>query len=99
MQVRKECLHLIKIKSIVMEDKTNSAEVFAGTGWQAEMVRNLLENEGISSFLKNEIIGTILPFGTSPGGVGAVKVIVSEEFKERAMAIVDEYNENLKEED
>jgi len=82
-----------------MEDKTNSAEVFAGTGWQAEMVRNLLENEGITSFLKNEIIGTILPFGTSPGGVGAVKVIVSEELKERALVVVNEYLNNLREEE
>ncbi|MDD2491682.1 MAG: DUF2007-related protein [Bacteroidales bacterium] len=82
-----------------MDDKTNSVEVFAGTGWQAEMVKNLLENEGISSFLKNEIIGTILPFGTSPGGVGAIKVIVSEEFKERAMAVVTEYLKNLTEEE
>ncbi|MDX9782872.1 MAG: DUF2007 domain-containing protein [Bacteroidales bacterium] len=81
-----------------MEDKTNSAEVFAGTGWQAEMVRNLLENEGITSYLKNEIIGTILPFGTSPGGVGAVKVIVSEELKERALVVVNEYLNNLREE-
>ena len=79
-----------------MEDKTNSAEVFAGTGWQAEMVRNLLENEGIPSYLKNEIIGTILPFGTSPGGLGAIKVIVSGEFKERAMVVVKEYLDNLK---
>ena len=81
-----------------MEDKTNSAEVFAGTGWQAEMVRNLLENERITSYLKNEIIGTILPFGTSPGGVGAVKVIVSEELKERALVVVNEYLNNLREE-
>ena len=79
-----------------MEDKTNSAEVFAGTGWQAEMVRNLLENEGIPSYLENEIIGTILPFGTSPGGLGAIKVIVSGEFKERAMVVVKEYLDNLK---
>lgn len=79
-----------------MEDKTNSAEVFAGTGWQAEMVRNLLENDGIPSYLENEIIGTILPFGTSPGGLGAIKVIVSGEFKERAMVVVKEYLDNLK---
>lgn len=79
-----------------MEDKTNSAEVFAGTGWQAEMVRNLLENEGIPSYLENEIIGTIWPFGTTPGGLGAIKVIVSDEFKERAMVVVKEYLDNLK---
>lgn len=82
-----------------MNDKTNSAEVFAGNSWQAGMVKNLLENEGIDSYLKNDIIGTLLPFGTEPGGVGAVKVSVSEADKERALTVVNEYLNNLKEEE
>lgn len=87
-----------KIYRHIMDNKITSNEVFTGTAWQAEMVKSLLENEGILSFLKNEIIGTILPFGTSSGGVGAVKVIVSEELKDRAMIVVEEYQKNLKEE-
>jgi hypothetical protein len=34
-------------------------EIFEGDSFQAQMVKNLLENEGIESFLKNEIIARL----------------------------------------
>ena len=72
-------------------------EVFAGTAWQAGMVKSLLENEGLEAFLVDEIIGTLSPWWTAPGGAGSVKVSVSSQDFEKAKSIVDQYLENIKE--
>jgi hypothetical protein len=58
-------------------DKIEPVEVFAGTAWETAMVKSLLENADIEAFLKDEIIGTLSPWLTAPGGVGSVKVTVS----------------------
>ena len=71
-------------------------EVFAGTTWQAEMVKSLLANAHIKAFLIDEIIGTLSPWWAAPGGAGAVKVTVSSTDFERAKVVVDEYERNLK---
>ena len=38
--------------------------------------------------IKDELMGTIAPFQTSPGGAGAAKVLVREEDAERAKEIL-----------
>lgn len=68
-----------------------TVEIFAGNLFQAQMVKNLLENDGIESFLKDEIIGTRSPVW-SPGA--GVRVIVSELDYDRAKLIVDEYEKS-----
>jgi hypothetical protein len=72
-------------------------EVFAGTAWQADMVKSLLANAAIEAFLVDEILGTLSPWWTSPGGSGAVKVFVSNMDYDRAKLVVDEYQDNLRE--
>jgi hypothetical protein len=72
-------------------------EVFAGTTWQAEMVKSLLENAEVEAFLMDEIMGTLNPWYTAPGGAGAVKVFVASSDYNRAKQVVDEYQENLRE--
>jgi hypothetical protein len=69
-------------------------EVFCGTIWEAELVKSLLENAEIETFLKDEINGTMVPWVTSPGGVGSVKVIVSNVDHDKAMLIVNDYGKN-----
>lgn len=68
-------------------------ELFDGTLFECQMIANLLENNGIESSLKDEIIG-------SRGGgwipTGSVKIIVSDEDYDKAKMIVDEYFINLK---
>jgi len=71
-------------------------EVFAGTTWQAGMVKSLLENAGIEVFVKDEIIGTLNPWWTAPGGAGSVTVFISNLDFDKAKPIVDEYEKNLK---
>lgn len=70
-------------------------EIFSGDLYEAEMVKNLLENENIEAFLKDEYIGTIAPWYSAPGGAGSVKVIVLSEYYDKARLIVEEY-ERLK---
>jgi hypothetical protein len=72
-------------------------EIFSGIIWQAQMVKNLLENSEIEAFLQDEITGSLnLPW-TSPGGVGLVKVMVSSLDYANAKLIIDEYKKNLEE--
>lgn len=71
-------------------------ELYDGTLFECQMIRNLLENEGIESSLKDEIIGTV-------GGGGGVfrpgfgvKVIVSDENFEKAKTIVNDFEKARK---
>ena len=65
-------------------------EVFSGKVWEAEMVKNLLENAGIPTFLQDEFIGSLYPV-VAPGSFGSVKVMVSNLDLEIAQEIVKEY--------
>jgi len=78
------------------DKKVRPVKVFAGTAMQANMVKSLLENAEIEAFIKDEYIGTLNPWHASPGGVGAVKVYVSDLDYERAKIVVVEYEDNLK---
>jgi len=70
-------------------------EVFAGTTVQASILKSLLENAEIDAYLKDEFSGTLYPWHTTPGGIGAVKVFVSSVDFEKARIVVDEYERNL----
>lgn len=66
-------------------------EIYCGIVWQAEMVKNLLENDGIKAFLKNEITGTL---NFQWDGLGSVEVIISNLDYDRAKVIVEKYNKS-----
>ena len=63
-------------------------QVFAGTLWQAEIVKGLLESNGIPCDIKDNTIGAV----TSSYGAlsGDVIVIVNKENEKRAIAILKE---------
>ena len=69
----------------------NLIELYNGSLFDCQMIKNLLENEGINSFLKDEIIGSRNP-GWRPGG--GVRLIVSEENYPAARKIVEEYEKS-----
>jgi len=71
-------------------------EVFAGTAWEAALVKSLLENAEIEAFLKDEIRGTTMPWQVSPGGICSVKVVVSSENLALAKQVVEEFEANQK---
>jgi hypothetical protein len=69
-------------------------EVFAGSIWEAELVKSLLENAEIETFLLDENTGTLAPWYTAGGGAGSVKVVVSSLDAEKAKVVVEEF-ENI----
>lgn len=79
-------------------NKIEPIEIFAGTAVQASMVKSLLENAEIEAYLKDEFTGVLYPWHTTPGGVGAVKVFVSNVDLDKAKMVVDEYDRNMKNE-
>ncbi len=58
-------------------------EVFSGTPWEAELIKGLLESNGIQASLKDGIMGIIAPY-LSP----EVSVLINEESYEAAMEII-----------
>ena len=71
-------------------------EVFDGTPWQAGMVKSLIENANIKVFLRDEIIGTFIPWNTAPGGAGSVRVFVSKADYDLSIQIVKEFENTQK---
>ncbi len=69
-------------------------EVFAGTSWQVALVQSLLKDAEIGSFTKDTVMGTMLPWFVEGGGAGAIKVFVSQENEDEAIAVVKEYLKN-----
>jgi len=79
-----------------MENQNQSRLVLvaSGTYSDASMIKLLLENEGIPAMLKDDFMGTIAPYATSPGGAGSVKVLVFEKDFEQALKIIEEFNQS-----
>ncbi|MGQ1788188.1 MULTISPECIES: putative signal transducing protein [unclassified Saccharicrinis] len=75
--------------------KTNELiEIFAGSSIEAGIVKSLLHDAEIEAFLKDEFMGTIAPWHTSPGGVASVKVVISSLDFESAKIVMEEYLKN-----
>ncbi len=83
-----------------MENKIHDdpIEVYSGNGWQAGMVKSLLENAEIEAFLKDEIMGVLYPWWSDAGAAGSVKVFVSKNDFDRAMIVVNDFEKNINEE-
>jgi len=79
-----------------MNDSATPVEIFSGTAWEAALLKSLLENAEIETFLKDEIRGTMIPWHVSPGGVDPVKVVVSSKDAEMALQVVREFEANRK---
>jgi lactoylglutathione lyase len=71
--------------------------VYEGDYFRANMVKNLLENEDIVSYITNDIVGTALPWHVAPGGYGAIKLTVALENYDKAKSIIDEFEKKLNE--
>lgn len=70
-------------------------EVFSGKIMEAEIVKSLLENAEIDSFLKDEFMDSIAPWYSSQGGSGSVKVIIRSNDKDKAILIIEDYTKNI----
>jgi hypothetical protein len=75
-----------------MENKNEFVEIYAGELWQSSMIRNLLEDNGIPSFVENELMGTIDPSLITSGGIAPVKINIKNSDLARAKELIDELN-------
>ena len=74
-------------------DYSRTVEVFKGSPWEAELVKGLLENNGIATIIKDGLMSTIAPY-IAPD----VTILVSEERYEDAMEIIRERDKGKDEE-
>jgi hypothetical protein len=77
---------------MVKNNNESIIEIFSGTLWESEMVKSLLQNAEITSFLKNTTVNSYL---YDPIYASGVKVMISGSDFERAKEIVDDYYKNL----
>ena len=75
-------------------DERSPVIIFAGNAWEAGLVKTLLEDAGIETFMKDEIRGTLAPWHVAPGGSGAVKIVVAKADVPKASEVVEEYRRN-----
>lgn len=68
------------------------AVLYDGTLFECQMIKNLLENEGIESMLKDEVIGTRGGYSWRPAG--SVKLLVLEDDFEFARQIVEQFEKS-----
>ncbi len=66
-----------------------TVEVFAGNIIEAGMVRHVLSSHGIETDLRDELLGMLAPWVASPGGAGAVKVMVGIDDAHAATTIIN----------
>ncbi len=77
------------------QDENRPVIVFSGNATDAQMIKIYLESMGIQAFVQDEMSGTLAPFATSPGGIGAVKVVVAMKNLDEAKKIVQDFLNNL----
>lgn len=76
-------------------DNSSLVEVFAGTQWEAEVVKGLLKTNGIEALLKDRsILGILAPYSSLN-----VSVMVSDTESESAVEIIKSLNEDKTAED
>lgn len=72
--------------------KDKIIEVFSGTLWESEMVKSLLQDSEIESFLQNTNLNTYI---YEPIQAAGVKVMILSSYYEKAREIVDNYFRNM----
>jgi hypothetical protein len=74
------------------KNKDTIVEIYSGTLWESEMIKSLLENAEIMSFLRNAIGNN---YAFDPAMFGGVKVMISSNDYLKAKEGVDEYCRNM----
>jgi len=66
-------------------------EVFDGKQWEASLVKSLLDNAEIESFIKDERMGILVPWNVDGGGAGPIKIFVSSVDLGKAKEVIEQY--------
>jgi len=74
-----------------MTDQEEIRLVFEGSSIDADFVSNILEDSGISTFVKNKTMGNLFPHYATHGGFKPVKIFVKKPDFENAQGIITTY--------
>ncbi|MDD4740387.1 MAG: hypothetical protein PHY20_02355 [Bacteroidales bacterium] len=66
-------------------------EIFSGTAWQANQIRDMLMDNEIEAFLGDEIWGMDAPIEEPKGITGGISVYVGKDHLADARVVVDRY--------
>ncbi len=74
-----------------MDNQAELVAIYVGEQWQATIVKELLNDNGISGFIENELMGNIAPWQIAAGGSASIKVKISNSDYTLAKPLVDEF--------
>jgi len=80
-----------------MSNFIKTVAIFSGSSIESMGIMNLLESNGIPVYEDNALMATIEPFAISPGGFGSSVIKVAEEDYEKALKVLDDYNNGINE--
>ena len=81
-----------------MVESKEIIEIYKGNPVNAEIVKDILNDNGIIATLSNQLMGSIAPFYVSGGGIDPVGVEIFARDKEKALALIDAFNKSTPEE-
>ena len=76
------------------EKDTDLIVIYRGNPIDSEIVKQILDDHGIISSLKNQMMSTIAPFYVAAGGLDPVEVEIFARDKDEALALIDEFNKS-----
>lgn len=74
------------------QNENNLIDIYSSNPIVAEMIKEMLIDQGIAANLKNQIMGTIAPWQVAPGGLDPVQIEVFAKDKEKALLLINEFN-------
>lgn len=66
--------------------------VFRGNPMDAEIINEILTDNGITANVKNQLMGSIAPWQVSAGGFEPVTIEVMKKDVEKALDLINEFN-------
>ncbi len=76
------------ILKVIKVNTEKTQEIFSGTLWEAEVLKNLLNDYGINCFLKHN---TLTSYALDPIQANNIKIIVLEKDYDKAKEIVNDF--------
>ena len=74
-----------------MDNQAELVAIYVGEQWQATIVKEMLDDNGINAFIENELMGSIAPWQIAAGGMASVTVKIASSDYALAKPLVDEF--------
>lgn len=74
------------------EVKEKMILIYSGSPVDAIMVNQLLNESGIYTHVKNEIMGTLAPWQVTPGGMDPVEIFILSKDEAHAQSVISAFN-------